>query len=62
MATAEAESLSEEEFLAWLDAVGSLRLVLGTRLDVHEDMEPPIPRTRRPPSTGSSCSSASCST
>ena len=44
VATSEADSLSEEEFLAWLDAVGSLRLVLGTRLDVHEDMEPPDPQ------------------
>jgi hypothetical protein len=44
IATAEADSLSEEEFAAWLDAVGSLRLVLGTRLDVHEDMEAPDPQ------------------
>jgi len=44
VATAEADSLSEEEFNAWLDAIGSLRLVLGTRLDVHEDMEPPDPQ------------------
>ena len=44
VATAEAESLSEEEFGAWLDAVGSLRLVLGTRLDVHEDMDAPDPQ------------------
>ena len=44
VATAEADSLSEEEFAAWLDAVGSLRLVLGTRLDVHEDMEAPDPQ------------------
>jgi hypothetical protein len=43
-ATAEAESLSEEEFGAWLDAVGSLRLVLGTRLDVHEEMDAPDPQ------------------
>ena len=35
------------EFLAWLDAVGSLRLVLGTRLDVHEDMEAPDPQDPR---------------
>lgn len=42
--TAEAESLSEEEFGAWLDAIGSLRLVLGTRIDVHEDMEAPEPQ------------------
>jgi hypothetical protein len=47
VATAEAESLSEEEFQAWLDAVGSLRLVLGTRLDVHEDMEAPDPQDPR---------------
>ena len=47
VATAEAESLSEEEFLAWMDAVGSLRLVLGTRLDVHEDMEAPDPQDPR---------------
>ena len=44
VATAEADSLSEEEFGAWLDAIGSLRLVLGTRLDVHEDMEAPDPQ------------------
>jgi Domain of unknown function (DUF2017) len=44
VATAEADSLSEEEFGAWLDAVGSLRLVLGTRLDVHEDMDAPDPQ------------------
>jgi len=44
VATAQADSLSEEEFVAWLDAVGSLRLVLGTRLDVHEDMEAPDPQ------------------
>ncbi len=47
VATSEAESLSEEEFLAWLDAVGSLRLVLGTRLDVHEDMAAPDPEDPR---------------
>ena len=43
-ATATADTLSESEFHAWLDAVGSLRLVLGTRLDVHEDMEDPDPQ------------------
>ncbi len=47
VATSEAESLSQEEFLAWLDAVGSLRLVLGTRLDVHEDMAAPDPQDPR---------------
>jgi len=43
VATAQADTLTESEFQAWLDAVGSLRLVLGTRLDVHEDMEAPDP-------------------
>ena len=47
VATSESDSLSEEEFMAWLDAVGSLRLVLGTRLDVHEDMEAPDPQDPR---------------
>ena len=43
VATAQADTLSESEFHAWLDAIGSLRLVLGTRIDVHEDMEAPDP-------------------
>jgi hypothetical protein len=43
VATAQADTLSPSEFDAWLDAVGSLRLVLGTRLDVHEDMDAPDP-------------------
>ena len=43
VSTAQADTLSEAEFHSWLDAVGSLRLVLGTRLDVHEDMEAPDP-------------------
>jgi hypothetical protein len=41
--TAQADILTEEELSAWLSAVGSLRLVLGTRLDVSEDMEAPDP-------------------
>ena len=41
--TAEADTLSEAELNAWLSAVGSIRLVLGTRLDVSEDMTPPDP-------------------
>ena len=41
--TAEADTLSEAELEAWLSAVGSMRLVLGTRLDVSEDMTPPDP-------------------
>ncbi len=40
-ATAQATVLTESELDAWLSAVGSLRLVLGTRLDVSEDMEVP---------------------
>ncbi len=43
VATADADTLSAEEFADWLDAVGALRLVLGTRLDVVEDMDPPAP-------------------
>jgi hypothetical protein len=42
-ATAQADLLTESELNAWLSAVGSLRLVLGTRLDVSEDMEAPDP-------------------
>jgi hypothetical protein len=41
--TAHAKSLTEEELLAWLSAVESIRLVLGTRLDVSEEMLPPDP-------------------
>jgi hypothetical protein len=39
--TADAETLSAEELNAWLSAVGMIRLVLGTRLDVSEDMDEP---------------------
>jgi hypothetical protein len=42
-ATAQADILTEPELNAWLSAVGSLRLVLGTRLDVSEEMEAPDP-------------------
>jgi hypothetical protein len=42
-ATASAEILDESELNAWLSAIGSMRLVLGTRLDVSEDMDPPDP-------------------
>ncbi len=41
--TANAELLDESELNAWLSAIGSMRLVLGTRLDVSEDMVPPEP-------------------
>jgi Domain of unknown function (DUF2017) len=36
--TADAESLDESELTAWLGALESLRLVLGTQLDVTESM------------------------
>jgi uncharacterized protein DUF2017 len=38
-ATIEADRLSEEQLVAWLGALNDLRLVLGTRLDVTEDMD-----------------------
>jgi hypothetical protein len=42
-ATAQADIVTEDELNSWLSAVGSLRLVLGTRLDVSEEMEAPDP-------------------
>lgn len=45
--TAQADTLSEAELQAWLSTIGSLRLVLGTRLDVTEDMEPIAPEDER---------------
>jgi Domain of unknown function (DUF2017) len=47
--TAEADTLSEAELNSWLSAVGSLRLIIGTRLDVSEDMEPPGPEDETAP-------------
>jgi Domain of unknown function (DUF2017) len=41
--TSNADTLSEAEFQSWLSAIGSLRLVLGTRLDVTQEMEAPDP-------------------
>ena len=37
-ATIDAEVLNEEQIKGWLTALNELRLVLGTRLDVTEDM------------------------
>lgn len=37
-ATIDAERLAEDQLLAWLSSINDLRLVLGTRLDVSEDM------------------------
>lgn len=47
--TIDADVLDEEQLLAWLGALNDLRLVLGTNLDVTEDMyeqemEPDDPR------------------
>jgi hypothetical protein len=39
--TASADVLTAEELGAWLSSIGAMRLVLGTRLDVSEDMDPP---------------------
>ncbi|MEY2477135.1 MAG: hypothetical protein QOG87_2450 [Actinomycetota bacterium] len=36
--TIDAEQLGEEQLVGWLGALNDLRLVLGTRLDVTEDM------------------------
>lgn len=37
--TLDADVVTEEQLLAWMGAVNDLRLVLGTRLDVSEDMD-----------------------
>ena len=36
-ASIEAELLSEEQLTAWMQAINSLRLVLGTLLDISDD-------------------------
>lgn len=38
-ATIEQERVDEEQLLTWMGAVNDVRLVLGTRLDVSEDMD-----------------------
>ncbi len=43
--TADQKTLSEEELLAWSRTINSLRLALGTYLDVSEDDEPRAPET-----------------
>jgi hypothetical protein len=49
--TADRERLDEEELHAWLGALNDLRLVLGTRLDVSEELYQvePDPRDARAP-------------
>jgi hypothetical protein len=39
-ATVDADTLNEDELTGWLRALNDIRLVLGTRLDVSEDMDP----------------------
>ena len=46
-ATAESTQINESELSTWLRAINSLRLVLGTRLDVSEEMGPVDPRDPR---------------
>jgi hypothetical protein len=43
--TAGAETLNEEQLIAWSRALNSLRLVLGTYLDVSEDDEGTSPES-----------------
>ena len=43
--TAGAETLTEEQLLAWTRALNSLRLVLGTYLDVSEDDDRDAPES-----------------
>jgi len=49
--TADAERLTESEVASWLDALESLRLVLGTQLDVTEEtygaFDPTHPEAQR---------------
>jgi uncharacterized protein DUF2017 len=40
-ATVDKRRLTEDELVAWMGALNDLRLVLGTRLDVTEDLEEP---------------------
>ncbi len=43
-ATIDADRLDEDQLVAWLGAINDLRLVLGTRLDVTEEMyDRPVP-------------------
>ena len=38
--TIDADRLDEEQLVSWLAALNDIRLVLGTKLDVTEDMDP----------------------
>ncbi|HZU74517.1 MAG TPA: DUF2017 family protein [Acidimicrobiales bacterium] len=48
-ATVDASRLDQDQMAAWASALNDLRLVLGTRLDVSEDMQPPDPDDPRAP-------------
>lgn len=39
-ATIDAHRITEDQLLAWLGALNDLRLTIGTRLDVTEDLDP----------------------
>ncbi|HWD51807.1 MAG TPA: DUF2017 family protein [Acidimicrobiales bacterium] len=41
--TVTADTLTADQLSGWLSAIGSMRLVIGTRLDVSEDMPKPAP-------------------
>jgi hypothetical protein len=47
-ATIDADRLNEDQMVSWLGALNDLRLVLGTRLDVTEDMDPEAISNRDP--------------
>jgi hypothetical protein len=40
--TLDAQQLSEDELTAWMQSVNSLRLILGTILDITEDGQEPV--------------------
>ena len=42
--TAHDDTLTGAELEAWLSAIGSMRLIIGTRLDVSENMVEPAPQ------------------
>jgi Domain of unknown function (DUF2017) len=43
--TADAKTLTEDQLLGWAGAINSIRLILGTYLDVSEDDQDRIPET-----------------
>lgn len=45
LASADAKALTEEQLLAWSRAINSIRLALGTYLDVSEDDPIAVPQT-----------------